>query len=211
MDTKESDPIARWSLAIALCPLLPVPFLDFILVPVLARQMFNPMVPKRQARHFVKTGDSYCLGCLVSIVLWPFLKLVRVFRFIFKFKSYVDTFQYWFYKAHITQYAMANYPEGYWENAEKTQDFAAELDEFLRRKEMKSQFSKNIKNLIGEHGMWATLRQLFWTTELEQGTEMMIEQQSLHLPTRTPEIIAWLEEQKQKVLISKELDEEFDV
>ena len=87
MDTKESDPIARWSLAIALCPLLPVPFLDFILVPVLARQMFNPMVPKRQARHFVKTGDSYCLGCLVSIVLWPFLKLVRVFRFIFKFKS----------------------------------------------------------------------------------------------------------------------------
>ena len=28
-----------------------------------------------------------------------------------------------FYKAHITQYAMANYPEGYWENAEKNARF----------------------------------------------------------------------------------------
>ena len=40
--------------------------------------------------------------------------------------------------------------------------------------------------------MWATLRQLFWTTELEQGTEVTIEEQSPHLPTHTPEIIAWL-------------------
>lgn len=211
----QSDPIARWSLMIALCPMLPIPFIDFFLAPVLARRMFKPMVPKFQARHFVKTGDSFCLGCLLSMILWPIFKLVKVIRFIVKFKSYVETFQYWFYKAHITQYAMENFPEKHWGNPENVKDFADELDKFLRKSEMKSLFTKNLQKLVGEHGMWTTLKLLFWTTELEEGTEMTIDRDAQgahpHLPTHTPEIMRWLEEQQQKMLVSKELDKEFDV
>jgi len=205
------DPIARWSLLIALCPLLPIPFIDFFLEPVFARFMFKPIVPKFQARHFVTTGNSYCLGCLLSIILWPVFKLVKTIGFILRFKSYVETFQYWFYKAHITQYAMENFPKGHWDNPEAVKDFAVALDIFLRKSEMKSLFSKNLQKLIGEHGMWTTLKLLFWTTQLAEGTEAVIEQNNPHLPTHTPEIRKWLEAQEQKMLVSKELDREFDV
>ncbi len=210
--TPKSDPIARWSLAIALCPMLPIPFIDFFLAPVFARIMFKPMVPKFQARHFVKTGDSFCLGCFLSLILWPVFKLIKVIGFIFKFKSYVETFQYWFYKAHITQYAMEHFPRGHWEKSETVKDFAEELDEFLRKAEMKSLFTKNLQKLIGEHGVWTTLTLLFWTRELEEGIESTLSGGARpHLPTQTTEIIDWLEKQKQKMLVSNELDKEFDV
>ena len=107
--------------------------------------MFKPMVPKFQARHFVKTGESFCLGCFLSLILWPVFKLIKVLGFLFKFKSYVETFQYWFYKAHITQYAMEHFPKGHWDKPETVKDFADELDAFLRKSEMKSLFTKNLQ------------------------------------------------------------------
>ena len=107
---------------------------------------------------------------------------------------------------------MENFPQGYWDQTETVIDFAYELDMFLRRSEMKSLFTKNLQKLIGEHGMWTTLKLLFWTTEIEEGIEARLSSKAHpHLPTQTPEIIKWLEEQKQKMLVSRELDKEFDV
>ena len=140
----DSNHFVRQALLITLCPLLPIPLIDFFLVPILARRLFVPLVKEPyQARWFIQKDDSFCLGCLASIVLYPFFKIFKIAKFIFQFKSYMSTFQYWFYKAHLTVQFFAKNP---YNETKQIQEFAKNLDIFLRSKEMNALFQRNLQS-----------------------------------------------------------------
>ena len=82
------------SLAITLCPLIPIPFMDFFLEPFLAKQMFSKTNSKEEGHTlFATKNDSFCLGCLwgifsgVFFILKP-LRIVRLFTLSYISKTF---------------------------------------------------------------------------------------------------------------------------
>ena len=74
------------ALVITVLPFSPIPLLDWLLEPIVARRMIAPFMKyPDQRRHFIGKGGSFCLGCITSLLLYPLTKLFKILRFFLNF------------------------------------------------------------------------------------------------------------------------------
>ena len=122
------------ALMITVLPLSPVPLLDWFLEPIVARRMFAPFMKyPDQRRHFIGQGGNFCLGCITSLLLYPFTKLFRILRFFLNFKSFIKTFYYWFYKSYILHEAQTRLSDHTLNDHKQMRHLGRELDVWLRK------------------------------------------------------------------------------
>ena len=162
----ENVPYYSWmSLLITLCPLIPLPFIDFFLEPILAKRMFSSSLPQKEIRSlFASKNDSFCLGCIWGIFSGLFfwiLKPLRIIRMIFTFQAFIDTFQYWLYKAYIVERVVETFDEERITNTEWMHQFSIALDLELRKKQLGTTMRMNIQKMFVDNGVVKTL-QSWW-------------------------------------------------
>ena len=170
------------SLAITLCPLIPIPFIDFFLEPFLAKQMFSKTnLKKKDIPLFATKNDSFCLGCLWGVFSGLFffiLKPLRIIRLFLRFQTYLKNFQYWLYKCYITDRAMDMFGEHILNDREMMFEFANALDMELRKGELGITMRDNLQQMVVDNGVVKTLRS-WWrllrtlNTESEEDDEIL--------------------------------------
>ena len=170
------------SLAITLCPLIPIPFIDFFLEPFLAKQMFSKTnLKKKDIPLFATKNDSFCLGCLWGVfsgVFFFILKPLRIIRLFLRFHTYLKNFQYWLYKCYITDRAMDMFEEHILNDREMMLEFANALDMELRKGELGITMRDNLQQMVVDNGVVKTLRS-WWrllrtlNTESEEDDEIL--------------------------------------
>jgi hypothetical protein len=155
--------LSIYAFSIAMCPMLPVPLLDFFLVPVIARRMFVEIVPhRRHARLFASKGDSFCLGCFVSVLLYPIVKFFKTIKFFLRLSSYVEEFQYWLYKGYILSRFLDSLPDGQSIAEEDWKPISELVDAALRSKTMGRDFFTKLRQFVGRVGLKDSLRLWFY-------------------------------------------------
>ena len=170
------------SLAITLCPLIPIPFIDFFLEPFLAKQMFSKTnLKKKDIPLFATKNDSFCLGCLWGVfsgIFFFILKPLRIIRLFLRFQTYLKNFQYWLYKCYITDRAMDMFGEHILNDREMMFEFANALDMELRKGELGITMRDNLQQMVVDNGVVKTLRS-WWrllrtlNTESEEDDEIL--------------------------------------
>ena len=88
--------IGRYALFVALTSVVPVPLLDGFLENLLRRRLvrsiasvFDEELEPADVRALANTKGS-CLGCLLSVVLWPLKRILRTVFFILQIKWMAD-------------------------------------------------------------------------------------------------------------------------
>jgi len=154
--------VVTHAIVVTLLPLVPIPLLDWILEPVVARRMFQPLFKHpTQRRHFVGKGGNFCLGCVTSLVMYPITKLLKIVKFFLQFNTFIKTFFYWFYKSYILYQAQHTLSENCLINHKKMFLLGKDLDHWLRKSnEVPSMTNTSLSSLEG-------LRTLF--TEISNG------------------------------------------
>lgn len=170
------------SLAITLCPLIPIPFIDFFLEPFLAKQMFSKTnLKKKDIPLFATKNDSFCLGCLWGVfsgIFFFILKPLRIIRLFLRFQTYLKNFQYWLYKCYITDRAIDMFGEHILSDREMMFEFANALDMELRKGELGITMRDNLQQMVVDNGVVKTLRS-WWrllrtlNTESEEDDEIL--------------------------------------
>ena len=121
------------ALLITVLPFSPIPLLDWFLEPIIARRMFAPFMKyPNQRRHFIGKGGSFCLGCITSLVLYPFTKLFKILRFFLHFKSFIQTFYYWVYKSYILHEVQTLLTDDILQDHKQMFKLGQDLDAWLR-------------------------------------------------------------------------------
>ena len=121
------------SLLITILPFSPIPLLDWFLEPIIARRMLHPLMKyPKQRRHFIGKGGNFCLGCLTSLVLYPFTKLFKILRFFLHFKSFIQTFYYWLYKSYILHQIQTILTDDVLQDHKRMFTLGQDLDTWLR-------------------------------------------------------------------------------
>ena len=144
------------ALLITVLPFSPIPLLDWFLEPIIARRMFAPFMKyPNQRRHFIGKGGSFCLGCITSLILYPFTKLFKILRFFLNFKSFIKTFYYWLYKSYILHQAQTILRDDILQDHKQMFKFGQDLDAWLR----KSQTVPNVN--ISQISSLEAMRNLF--------------------------------------------------
>ena len=134
-DTHKNHVITH-ALLITILPFSPIPLLDWFLEPVIARRMLSPfMKHPDQRRHFIGKGGSFCLGCITSLILYPFTKIFKILKFFLNFKSFVQTFYYWLYKSYILHQIQAILDDDVLSNHKSMFKLGQDLDAWLRTSE----------------------------------------------------------------------------
>ncbi len=183
IEKTKNVPYYSWmSLAITLCPLIPIPFIDFFLEPFLAKQMFSRTnLKKKDIPLFATKNDSFCLGCLWGILSGVFffvLKPLRIIRLFLRFHTYLKNFQYWLYKCYITDRTIDILEESILDDRERMSDFADALDIELRKGELGITMRDNLQQMVTDNGVIKTLRS-WWrmlrtlNTESEEDDKML--------------------------------------
>lgn len=134
-DTHKNHVITH-ALLITILPFSPIPLLDWFLEPVIARRMLSPFMKHLdQRRHFIGKGGSFCLGCITSLILYPFTKIFKILKFFLNFKSFVQTFYYWLYKGYILHQIQAILDDDVLSNHKSMFKLGQDLDAWLRTPE----------------------------------------------------------------------------
>ena len=121
------------ALLITVLPFSPIPLLDWFLEPIIARRMFTPFMKyPNQRRHFIGKGGSFCLGCITSLLLYPFTKLFKILRFFLHFKSFIQTFYYWVYKSYILHEVQTRLTDDVLQDHKRMFTLGQDLDAWLR-------------------------------------------------------------------------------
>lgn len=121
------------ALLITILPFSPIPLLDWFLEPIIARRMLQPFMKyPNQRRHFIGKGGSFCLGCITSLVLYPFTKLFKILRFFLHFKSFIQTFYYWVYKSYILHEVQTRLTDAVLQDHKRMFTLGQDLDTWLR-------------------------------------------------------------------------------
>ena len=107
---KHSANIAKGSLLLTLLPLIPFPLVDFFLESIIARKMLRPLFKQPTFVRFFLGRENFCLGCIWGLIMYPILKLVKIFRFFIKFKRFIYTFYFWFFKGYLIFKYTKNFP-----------------------------------------------------------------------------------------------------
>ena len=154
-DTHKNHVITH-ALVMTILPFSPIPLLDWFLEPVIARRMLAPfMKHPDQRRHFIGKGGSFCLGCITSLLLYPFTKLFKILKFFLNFKSFVQTFYYWLYKSYILHEAQNTLDDDILSDHKSMFKLGKDLDNWLRT-------SKTVPNLgASQLSNLGAMRQLF--------------------------------------------------
>ena len=154
-DTHKNHVITH-ALVMTILPFSPIPLLDWFLEPVIARRMLAPfMKHPDQRRHFVGKGGSFCLGCITSLLLYPFTKLFTILKFFLNFKSFVQTFYYWLYKSYVLHEAQTILDDDILTDHKSMFTLGQDLDNWLRT-------SKTVPNLgASQLSNLGAMRQLF--------------------------------------------------
>ncbi len=170
------------SIVITLLPLSPIPFADWILEPIVARRLFTPLMKHpNQRRHFIGKGGNFCLGCITSLLLYPFVKLIRILRFFLQFNTFVKTFFYWYYKGYIVHQAQSRLSESTLQDHQKMFLLGQEVDQWLRTSDqVPSMTSSSLTNL-------QSLRRLY--SEVKNGDRHTVQS----ILENTDSLDAWLE------------------
>ena len=89
--------LGRYALLIALTVLIPVPLLDRGLEKYLRRRMVRHIATRHDAKQTPEAlaivadpPGGGCMGCLWSIVLWPFKKILKTLMVVFQVKTIAD-------------------------------------------------------------------------------------------------------------------------
>lgn len=154
-DTHKNHVITH-ALVMTILPFSPIPLLDWFLEPVIARRMLAPfMKHPDQRRHFIGKGGSFCLGCITSLLLYPFTKIFRILKFFLNFKSFVQTFYYWLYKSYVLHEAQTILDDDILGDHKSMFKLGQDLDHWLRT-------SKTVPNLgASQLSNLGAMRQLF--------------------------------------------------
>ena len=121
------------ALLITVLPFSPIPLLDWFLEPIVARRMFAPfMKHPNQRRHFIGRGGNFCLGCITSLLLYPFTKLFKILRFFLHFKSFIKTFYYWVYKSYVLHQVQTRLQDDVLQDHKRMFALGQDLDAWLR-------------------------------------------------------------------------------
>jgi hypothetical protein len=91
--------LGRYALLIALCDLIPIPFLDRMVENRLRRRLVDA-IGRRHGRELPAAdlavlGDAPpggCTGCLTAILLWPIRKVLKTALVVFQVKGIADRF-----------------------------------------------------------------------------------------------------------------------
>ena len=125
--------VVMHALLITILPFSPIPILDWILEPIIARRMLEPFMKyPDQRRHFIGKGGNFCLGCITSLILYPFTKLFKILRFFLYFNSFIQTFYYWLYKSYILYEAQTVLTDRTLSDHKQMMQLGQDLDEWLR-------------------------------------------------------------------------------
>jgi hypothetical protein len=155
--TEHQSHVIKHALIITVLPLSPIPFLDWILEPILVRRMFEPLFKyPTQRRHFIGKGDRFCLGCLTGLLLYPIKKFVRIVKFFVQFNTFIKTFFYWFCKSYILYQAQNTISDACLTDNNKMILLSRDLDNWLRTsKELPSLTNTNITSLVAMQTLFA--------------------------------------------------------
>lgn len=186
LSSREIHNIAVYCLGITFCPLIPIPFVDFFLEPWLANKMLQPFVKdSSQRKLFTDKRGMSCMGCLGATLLWPILKLIKTLRFFLQFKTYLRSFQYWFYKAYIVHKAMHKYTDIV-QKEENMKQFALDVDDFLHQDNTFSIFTKHCGTWI-QNSPLHSIQHMFRS----------VPQENANIPTQTHNVFRNLLENTQ--------------
>ena len=178
---KHNHHLVGHSLVLTLLPLVPVPFLDLILEPYFARRMFTPLLlDPTQSKHFIGRGGNFCLGCIWSIIIYPFMKLVKLAKIIVRFQSYIQSFYYWYYKGYLVLRAHELFDEVQLLDHAYMRRFGIDIDTWLRSPECKKILSNsataifdNISQMIRMYQAWQADHSHLPLDHLMQHQEML--------------------------------------
>ena len=137
------------ALLITILPFSPIPLLDWFLEPIIARRMLQPFMKyPNQRRHFIGKGGSFCLGCITSLLLYPFTKFFKILRFFLHFKSFIQTFYYWVYKSYVIHQVQTQLTDDVLQDHKQMFKLGKDLDHWLRTsKTVPSLGSSQLTNL----------------------------------------------------------------
>ena len=104
--------LGRYALVVALCELIPIPFLDAWIENRVRRRM----VRKILSQHGVQLDDAQlalladatsagCMGCFWALVMWPVKKLLKTLLVVFQAKTITDRFSEVLHRALLTEEA----------------------------------------------------------------------------------------------------------
>jgi hypothetical protein len=89
--------LGRYALLVSLCQVIPVPLVDAWTGNVLRRRLVRALAQQHGAElpeaDVATLGDApggSCLGCALSVVLWPLKKILKTVFFVFLIKDVVD-------------------------------------------------------------------------------------------------------------------------
>lgn len=148
------------SIVITLLPLSPIPFVDWVLEPIVARRLLTPLMKHpQQRRHFIGKGGNFCLGCITSLLLYPFVKLIKILRFFLQFNTFIKTFFYWYYKGYIVHQAQSCLSESTLQDHQKMFLLGQELDQWLHTSDqVPSMTSSTLTNLQSLRRLYTEVR-----------------------------------------------------
>ena len=89
--------VAGYSALAGLCPLIPVPFVDDIIIGRIHRRLYQKLCTRhdfyltaRDAKILTSKPSSFLAGAFKSLVLWPVKKIVRKVVYVLAVKSCAD-------------------------------------------------------------------------------------------------------------------------
>lgn len=100
--------VLLYSVLVGLCPLIPVPFLDEFAKGLLTRRMARALLAEHglttsntQIQRLTRERAGCGLGCLSSLLLYPFKKMIRTLVFVLAFKDCVDVASRWLHRGYL--------------------------------------------------------------------------------------------------------------
>lgn len=107
--------VVTYSVVGGLCPLVPIPFVDDVILYFLRRSMIRGVVgaegvvlTREHVRHLAKRPSGCLLGCLWSVVVAGIKRLFRKIVYFLAVKSAIDTASALLHEGLLLQYAAAS-------------------------------------------------------------------------------------------------------
>ena len=158
---EHSPYIAKGSLLLTLLPLIPFPLVDFFLESIIARKMLKPLFKQPTFVRFFLGRENFCLGCIWGLIMYPILKLVKIIRFFIKFKRFIYTFYFWFFKGYLIFKVHQEFPDQWLNDAKIMSRLAKDMDGWLTSQECTSLVNQqavetfqNLKNIRDIFKSW---------------------------------------------------------
>ena len=105
--------ILLYSVLAGLCPLIPIPFLDSMVLGLISRRMIRVLLSikglsasKANIHRLSRERAGCSLGWLYSVFLAPVKKLIRTLVFVLAFKDCVDAASRWLHRGYLVSVAL---------------------------------------------------------------------------------------------------------